>query len=256
MSAEPVPPPGLVEWMEDAHNQIVDLLPDRTPASLTSLLEGTMLAECLGHFLAVLALLKERLVSQAMIVNRSLVETTTLLAYMSHHGKRADELALRYWWGATNRELELVREGERIHGVDVSKRLGTLEEDLRAVEAEAQRLGIADFRRRLPSTGDMARELSSAARAMRHGIDLLSLHVHSSRTPLAGRLHPGDGGLLAGLFSPRESREDWHVLAGVLATVAMVDAAAAVSRLQGWDSVAEVARVAEEVGKGWRKQAE
>ena len=249
-----VPPPGLLVWMDQVQEEIVSALPNRVSASLSVRLQGTLLAECFGHFAGVRLLLEDRLVSQAMILNRSLVETTTLLVYMAMDPSRADEFALRYWWQSTNRELELVREAERIHDSDLQERKEALLSDLSNIDAEAERLNIADHRKRLPSTGDMARAISPSGRAMSHAIDILSLHVHSGRSPLSRRLVEAKD--TAGSFTPRESKTEWHIDAGVIATVAMTDAALAVAAIQAWESTDDIRRLADETGLGWPQDSE
>jgi hypothetical protein len=239
----------LLSWMDDAHRRLVKSLPDKTPASVVTLLQGSLLAECMGHFLAVRSLLEERLVSQALILDRSLVEASILLAYLATNKTKADELALRYWWRSTNREHELVLEAERVHGVDLANRRRVLREDMAAIEQEATRLGIAEFRKKIPSTADMAAAVGASTDVVSHGVDLLSLHVHSGRTPLSRRVVPQ--AQTAGSFTPREDDPEWHIHASQIATVALVDATAAVAVLQEWDSSDEVLALSNEVGLGF-----
>ncbi len=235
--------------MDDAHRRVTKALPDRTAASIVSLLQSTLLAECMGHSLAVRSLLAERLVSQALILDRSLVEASILLAYFATKKPRADELALRYWWRTTNREHQLVLEAERVHGVEFAERRRVLLDELEAIKDAATELGVADYQKKLPSTPDMADASGASKSVISHGVQLLSLHVHSGRTPLSRRLVPEDG--TAGSITPREDSPEWQKHAAEIAIVALLDAAAAVAALQEWDSADAVKALSEEASIGW-----
>ena len=238
MDYTPDPVSKAIELMTETQRELVGLLPLTVPDETVAILLSTLLADSVGMHIGVQRCIAASVLAPALALCRTLVSSSTLLSYMEADAPAAEEIGLRFSWSELNREVELVRDQERVHGVDRSEILQGLENERAALLGEANALGI-DITRNLPSIPDMAAAVEIDKPTFKHSLAILSQSVHTGRSSLRRRITPADDSL--GAFTPRESDPIRLVEAGALANASLADGARSVSALQGWENASEVA---------------
>lgn len=117
-----------------------------------------LFTSCFGIFRGVYTLLADDMTHEAMMLNRTLVHDSTVLAYFHRHQDRLEELALSYVNDSLIEQRGLEAEAASI-GFDRPDRVERVEEQIDQVRQMAASMEITKIRR-LPQLKDMLRELN------------------------------------------------------------------------------------------------
>ena len=235
-----------MELLARAHSEIVENLPDGwtdSPDDTAGLFQTALFAECMSFSLAIRECLSERLVGPANALGRTLTDLVMMLVYMAHDPSRAQQLTIQYWWKETNREIELTKRASALHGIDITERLNSLNGLLERLRARADELGMTKIKKP-PDTASLAKAIGANEQTTKHALSILSGSVHPGLSALSRRLVSDEAG---NRITPREDNPAELVKTATLAAVAMADGAAAVARLQDWETAQNLGDLSDRV---------